>query len=111
MSEFGDRPFEQLNEIDRMSIEAIGITFDYRNELLYNPDDEKSIDVFIDSCLQGIPKTYTERFANHPEMIVASDPDKVAKIDQLMTEAREAAKVGDRDTIKARIREMKIFLK
>lgn len=108
MSEFGERPLKTLDEMDRISIEEIGITFDYQNELR-NPDIDSAVDGFIENCLNGKTKTYSERFANQPELISASDPDKVAKIDQLMSEAREAGRAGDRDRVKTKLREIYKF--
>ena len=82
----------------RKSIEDLGITEDYFNELPNNTsrrDAPHDWDWWHKICDRGDVKTYTQRYAHKPDILVASDPIKVAYLDARMTELISAARSRD----------------
>jgi len=98
-------------DLDLKCIEMFGIAWDFFNEVPTDAESTSSIDFFIDKCKKGWVRTYTQRFQNSPKILEKSDHKKVEDIDLLMTEAIEAARVDDRETVKTRIREILTFRK
>jgi hypothetical protein len=102
-------PDDRTCEIDIISIRECGITLDFFGEVPPPHTGDRGIDFFIDMCKSGVRKTYTERYAAAPTILAKSDPSKVQALDQLMTEAMQAATIEDRETIREKIRAIYAF--
>ena len=97
-------------QIHRRSIEKVGFTHDFGNEVPYNTNDSY-IDQFITRSKNGKAKTYSQRFSYAPRIVEESDPTIVKKIDSLMSEAIEAAIKDDRETVKIKVKALLSILK
>lgn len=100
---------DQTLDIDLACIESRGITYDFFNEVPFDPDNELEINWFINRCKRGEAKTYTQRFQDSPKILEKSDHEKVEKIDHLMLKAIDAAVRGDMETTKQKIRGILLF--
>lgn len=99
-------------DLDLISIEKIGVTIDFANEIVPEPEDEEDVDFFINKrCKAGIARTYTERYQDSPMVLEKSDRKKVEEIDRLMSEAIAAGKIDDRDVVKEKLRQLLAFFK
>ncbi len=99
-------PINELSNPDRNSIDAYGFTVDYLNELPSRDFEENPavFAMYMEYYKSGEAKTYSEKYKDRPEIIEASDPQIVAKIDSIMLQIIEAAKRDNEEKVKELIK-------
>ncbi len=87
-----------------------GISHDFFNEVPWSETflESPHLEKWMDRFASGEVKTYTQRFVDKqlPEVLGASDPEKVAELDELIIETISVAKNGDKELFKEKIREI-----
>jgi hypothetical protein len=88
--------FKKMLDIEKKYIEHLGVNphyLTYLTNMAFYVDlkDEKHWLDFVDNCQSGWFDTYEKKFESHPDVISASDPKKIKRLNELVTVLQLAA--------------------
>jgi len=89
-------------DIEKKCIDRFGVNphyLSYLSNLVFYVDlkDEKYWQDFVDNCKSGWFDTYEKKFENDPEVISASDPTKIRRLNGLVAVLQSAATENQRE--------------
>lgn len=96
---------ERLSELDLHlnEMKKHGIKSDIFNEFaIVDPMEmePRRLNIFVKECKEGRLKTYSEKYKDQPEILEASDPEKVKKLDSFVEKIKVAISEDDLHIVK-----------
>lgn len=103
---------EPLSELDLHldDMRKYGIASDLFNQFSgISPMKPRMLNLFVERGKEGQLKTYSEKYKDQPEILKASDPEKVKKLDSFVEKIKEAVSDNDLHAIKKLLIEFLLY--